>query len=279
MNIIQKPVKNFSPGRVKYRPQAIVIHIAQGTLQGAYNWFNTPSSKASSHYMVGKSGAIWQFVKERDTAWHAGAARNPSWNKLKPGVNPNLYTIGIEHEGYFNQKWSNQMYNSSTELVADICKRYGLKANKDTIIGHYRINSVTRSTCPGSGVNLDKFIIKVNQILENPKVIAELKTKINNLEKKISTLEGTVKSKNKRIRELEDRNASLVKTSNATKEVKAQNDALRKEVKDIQEINEGLTDKIIELEERIENLENEPSDNIEPNNSGSFLEKLKNLFS
>ena len=99
MNILKRPVRNFTKGRNGYRPIAIVMHIAEGTMPGAHAWFNNPSSKASSHYMIGKTGVIWQFVEESDTAWCNGAINKPTWKLLKPNVNPNLYTISIEHEG------------------------------------------------------------------------------------------------------------------------------------------------------------------------------------
>ena len=104
MNIIQKDAPNFWSGRKGFRPEAVVIHIMEGTLPGTDSWFASSSSQVSAHYGVGKSGEIHQYVKEGDTAWHAGRVDRPTWKLLKPDINPNLYTIGVEQEGYANDQ-------------------------------------------------------------------------------------------------------------------------------------------------------------------------------
>ena len=86
-------------GRGGFRPEAVVIHIIEGTLGAADSWFRAPESEVSAHYGIGRSGEIHQYVGEADTAFHAGRVWKPKWGKLKAKVNPNLYTIGIEHEG------------------------------------------------------------------------------------------------------------------------------------------------------------------------------------
>ncbi|MCA9381543.1 N-acetylmuramoyl-L-alanine amidase, partial [Candidatus Dojkabacteria bacterium] len=158
MNIVWKPVRNKSNGRFGYKPEAIVIHIAEGWLNGAYSWFNNPTSQASAHYMIGKNGVIWQFVADEDTAWHAGGVNQPRWALLKPRINPNLYTIGIEHEGFTGEPWTQEMYEASSELIASLCTKYKIPLDRNHIIGHNQINSVSRERCPGTGVDFDKLI-------------------------------------------------------------------------------------------------------------------------
>jgi N-acetyl-anhydromuramyl-L-alanine amidase AmpD len=97
---------NFRQGRPgSFRPEAIVIHIMDGSMRAADSWFNDPRSQVSAHYGVGAGGEVHQYVKETDTAFHAGTIVRPSWPLLKPGVNPNYYTIGIEHEGRGDIPW------------------------------------------------------------------------------------------------------------------------------------------------------------------------------
>lgn len=162
MNIVQKPVINHDSGRFGYKPEAIVIHISQGTLFGMYSWFNNSASKSSSHFGVGKNGEVDQFVNTDDTAWHAGGISSPHWSLLKPGVNPNLYTIGIEHEGFTGQVWSDAMYNATAELIGNLCRQYGIPLDRNHIIGHCQIDSTSRAQCPGTGVNFDKLIQLAN---------------------------------------------------------------------------------------------------------------------
>lgn len=164
MTITQKPVRNFWKGRGGYTPKAVVIHIAQGYLAGAHSWFNNPRSQASSHYMVGRNGEIWQFVDEADSAWHAGGISNPSIlfsGNFPQNVNPNLFTIGIEHEGFTGERWPIAQRDASAWLIAEIHKRWKLGNVRypQTIIGHNEINSTSRSTCPGNGVHITKDLI------------------------------------------------------------------------------------------------------------------------
>lgn len=155
MNIIQKKSPNFWQGRKGYRPEVVVIHIMDGTLAGTDSWFANPASQVSAHFGIGKNGEAHQYVKEEDTAWHAGRIDAPSWKLIKPSsVNPNLYTIGIEHEGKPGDAWTDAMKQSSAELIREICTRWQIPIDRDHIIGHYQIFS-KKPNCPAT----DKKII------------------------------------------------------------------------------------------------------------------------
>ncbi len=161
MKIVEKPSPNFNPGRRGYQPEAIVIHIMEGTLPGTDNWFGNTQSKVSAHYGIGLDGAVHRYVQEKDTAWHAGRIDKPSWKLIKRTsgnllVNPNYYTIGIEHEGNANSDWTDAMYQGSAELFAAISSRWNIKLDRDHIVGHHEIYSV--KTCPGFKVDISKLI-------------------------------------------------------------------------------------------------------------------------
>lgn len=152
---------NFSVGRDGLKPEAIVIHIMEGTLAGTDAWFqNKPTaSNVSAHYGIGKNGEIHQYVNETDAAWHAGRkSSNAPFHLVqeRPRVNPNKYTIGIEHEGRANDDWTNEMYAASAALIKDICHRWNIPIDKKFIIGHRDIYTV--KSCPGSQVNINKLI-------------------------------------------------------------------------------------------------------------------------
>src|SRR5262249_852030 len=120
MDIRKQPCapENFRSGRPPgMRPEAIVVHISTGTLASADDWFNDPQAKVSAHYIVGKSGVIHQYVEENDTAFHAGTVVQPSWRLIKPKVNPNYYTIGIEHEGKEDDVWPDVQIATSAALI------------------------------------------------------------------------------------------------------------------------------------------------------------------
>lgn len=161
------PSPNFTRGRHTYRPIAIVVHIMQGSLSGTDSWFGDPKSQVSAHYGIGKSGDIHRYVLETDSAWHAGRVNDPSWDLLITAgngyvVNPNYYTIGIEHEGDENSEWTDEMYASSTALIADIARRWNIPLDRKHIIGHHEIYSI--KTCPGNKVSFDKLISMALQV-------------------------------------------------------------------------------------------------------------------
>jgi N-acetylmuramoyl-L-alanine amidase len=147
--------KNSRKSRSGFRPEAVVVHIMEGSLAGTDSWFNNAASGVTTHYGIGKDGRIHQYVGESDTAFHAGRRHKATWSLIKP-ANPNLYTIGIEHEGKGNSAWPDPMYESSAALIRDICARWSIPIDRDHIIGHREIYG--HKTCPGPVVDLDRLV-------------------------------------------------------------------------------------------------------------------------
>ena len=147
--------ENFRKGRHGHEPKAIVIHIIVGSLESAGVTFRDPRSSVSAHYGVGKSGDIHQFVQEADTAFHAGIVVRPTWKLINPAVNPNYYTIGIEHEGQPQDAWPAEQYRASAALVREIAGRWKIPLDRDHIIMHREIRA--SKTCPGAA-DIDRLI-------------------------------------------------------------------------------------------------------------------------
>ena len=113
----------------------VVIHYTEGSYAGCISWFQNCDASVSAHYVIRSSdGQVTQMVHEADKAWHARSA--------------NAYTIGIEHEAYGNiwSYFTEAMYQSSADLIRDICSRY------ESIDGH---RTFYRDTLD-SGVCLNK---------------------------------------------------------------------------------------------------------------------------
>lgn len=149
------PSPNFS-SREGRKIIAIVDHITAGAFPGCLDWLKNPASQASAHYIITKLGRIIQLVKEGDKAWHANPANKPNW-ALYDGTNPNLYTIGIEHEGQPGDAFTEAQYQSTLFLHKELTLKYKIPTDTDHIIGHYRIDSVNRPNCPGSGFPWDRL--------------------------------------------------------------------------------------------------------------------------
>lgn len=140
-----------------YKIIAIVNHIMSGTLTGTDSWFKNPVSRVSSHFGVGKNGEIHQYVSLENTAWANGAVNNPNWPLLQNGVNPNYYTVSVEHEGESGDVMLEAQYQATLALHRWLIGTLGIPVTRDNIIGHYRIDSVNRANCPGTGFPWDRL--------------------------------------------------------------------------------------------------------------------------
>ncbi len=147
------PDSNYRRGRpTSFHPEAIVIHIMDGSFAAGESVFSDPSTQRSAHYGISKAGVVHQYVQENDTAFHAGIVVNPTWTLLKRGVNPNFYTIGIEHEGRPDDVWPSEQLAASAALVGEIAARWSIPLDLDHVIRHHAIRA--SKTCPGNWVDL-----------------------------------------------------------------------------------------------------------------------------
>jgi hypothetical protein len=136
-----------------YSVDRVVIHVVQGGYASALKVFQDPSHKAAAHYVVRKDGVIAQTVRELDIAYHAG-----NWNY-------NERSVGIEHEGFVDQKssFTDSMYAASARLTAGICKRYGIPVDREHVIGHVEVPG-TDHTDPGPHWDWDRYIRLVRAV-------------------------------------------------------------------------------------------------------------------
>jgi N-acetyl-anhydromuramyl-L-alanine amidase AmpD len=153
---------NFNTGRNGKKITAIVDHITAGYMPGCLDWLKNPKSKASAHYLITKTGKVYQLVREADTAWHAGVVNKPNW-ALYDGTNPNRYTIGIEHEGQPNDGLTEAQYKATLQLHKELTAKYNIPIDKDHVIGHYRIDSVNRINCPGPKFPWDRLFADLSK--------------------------------------------------------------------------------------------------------------------
>lgn len=147
MQITWSPTPNFSVGRKGRVPKAIVCHITAGQFPGCLSWLCNPVAEASATCIINRAGEIYQLVKDEDTAWANGVVNHPNW-PLYDGTNPNRYTLSIEFEG-FDGTLTELQYQAGLWLIKHWTTKWSIPINTDTIIGHYRIDSVNRPNCPG----------------------------------------------------------------------------------------------------------------------------------
>jgi len=157
------PDSNFRRGRpFGLRPEAVVVHIMDGSFEAGESVFRNPSTQKSAHYGISFGGEVHQYVDENDTAFHAGIVINPTWALLKPRVNPNFYTIGIEHEGRPDDVWSEAQLTASATLIGQIAARWSIPLDESHVIRHHQIRA--SKTCPGNWLQLRDLFARVPTI-------------------------------------------------------------------------------------------------------------------
>lgn len=127
------PSPHFS-ARKGTKIDAIIIHHTGDSIKSALSWMQMKESKVSYHYLIAKTGDIYQMVKEKDKAWHAGVSN------LENRSNVNEFSIGIAFEGKGEGPipYTKEQY----EAGARFCKLLKQKYNEITngrIVGHKAI--------------------------------------------------------------------------------------------------------------------------------------------
>lgn len=163
VSVVNWSEKNYGtrPGKIT----GVTIHHMAGdmTIESCMNYHKNSSKKASANYYIGSDGRIGQAVPESKGAWTSSSKAN------------DMAKVTIEVANCTTDaswKISNEAYNALIALVADICKRNGIKAvdytgNKSGVITEHRMFSAT--LCPGPTIHeylaSGKITGDVNKIL------------------------------------------------------------------------------------------------------------------
>ena len=94
--------------------------------------------RVSAHFLVRRDGALVQFVRCADRAWHAGASCWAGAGRC------NDFSIGIELEGVDDERYEDAQYDTLVALVAALRARYPI----EDVVGHSDI-APGRKTDPG----------------------------------------------------------------------------------------------------------------------------------
>ena len=130
----------------------ITIHcyVGQASVESAGSWFSNPSAKCSCNYMIGTDGRIALIVDEKDRSWCSSSSSNDN----------RAVTIECASDSKEPYAVNAKVYASLINLVADICKRNGIKALKwkadKSLIGQVDKQNMTvhrwfaNKSCPGN---------------------------------------------------------------------------------------------------------------------------------
>jgi N-acetylmuramoyl-L-alanine amidase len=109
------PSPNFDRRRANY---VILHHTSNDNMAEALATLTHPLKGVSSHYLVGRDGAILQLVDENRRAWHAGA----SWWGGQTDMNS--ASIGIELDNTGDEAYPDIQIEALIALLADIARRH-----------------------------------------------------------------------------------------------------------------------------------------------------------
>ena len=113
-------------------------------------------NKVSSHYLISKSGKIYNLVSEKKRAWHAGQSY---WDGVLD-INSNSIGIELDYSPFaVNKKFSKNLISSLIKLLENLINKY--KIRPENILGHSDI-APYRKIDPGE--NFPWYILEERKI-------------------------------------------------------------------------------------------------------------------
>jgi AmpD protein len=132
---ISLPPENFDPENVKK------LFKNELDFETHEFFYTIKDLKVSSHFVIDRTGKIYQFVSVYDRAWHAGLS------SFKSQENCNDFSLGIELIGSDNAPFEDIQYDALNKLIETLCSSFP-KIKKENIVGHSEI-APGRKTDPG----------------------------------------------------------------------------------------------------------------------------------
>ncbi len=105
--------------------------------------------KVSSHLYIDRVGEVVQFVPFNLRAWHAGQS------EYQGRCNCNDFSVGIEMEGTDNCPYTDQQYQSLSNVTRSLMMAYPA-ITTDRIVGHCEI-APDRKTDPGAAFDWERY--------------------------------------------------------------------------------------------------------------------------
>ena len=175
MGFSNSPLVNYtkiSPNKNvnrNHKIDTITIHcvVGQCSVETIGNVFAPTSRQASSNYGIGPDGRIGMYVEEKDRSWCSSSASNDH----------RAVTIEVASDKKEPYAVTKKAYASLINLVADICKRNGIKELKwkadKSLIGQVDKQNMTvhrwfaNKSCPGTYLynHMGDIAAKVNKKL------------------------------------------------------------------------------------------------------------------
>ena len=117
----------------------VVLHATVGSLSATLGWFSNPESGVSAHYVVAKTGRIYQMVEEERRAHHAGAS------SFQGREDFNRFSVGIEivNKNDGQDAYPPDQFEAVVNLVDYLAAKYDIE--RQWIVTHADISTVGKT--------------------------------------------------------------------------------------------------------------------------------------
>jgi uncharacterized coiled-coil protein SlyX len=255
-----------------------VIHITGNSrLPSAENeasWrINDPANQNSMTFCVNRDGSVVQLLADplHMDPWSNGDVNRPDTSNRRiaavvaDGVNANERTlVSIENVGYEpGYPLTDAQIKACGRIIAHYHKAAGVAINRNTVIGHYQLNSVTRPNCPGvNKAVVDKIVAAAQAAAgtlpdtstgEDPAVIEELQAQIAELRDEKQRMWA-------RIKKMEARITDLIAQVAATADDAQQLEEANLTIGEKQAVIRRLRDRVIAIKDKVAALATDVSD-------------------
>jgi N-acetyl-anhydromuramyl-L-alanine amidase AmpD len=157
---------------------ALVMHIAGDHSRHNGDAYLAGTKDKSAHFFVNRDGSAKQYVSVFDSAWANGITPvaggrwvspeghivTPRWHWLRPGQNPNHYTVSMEHQGDPGDAWTSAEFDTTVNIMRWLAPRKGVAwwIVGQNLIGHSDLSPVDRPNCPGLHCDFKALALAAN---------------------------------------------------------------------------------------------------------------------
>ena len=173
------PTTHYTPGH--QGRVAVCLHICEGPFESSITHLRNEG--LSAHFVISEAGTIAQLVDTDHSAWANGLSfedgrwispRNkivfPTWQRITPGVNPNLQTISIEHAGIHTRPRPRAQLAATVAVLRWLGVQYPSLlpyVPAASLIRHGMLDTIDRINCPGPHFDLAAIAAEANAPAES----------------------------------------------------------------------------------------------------------------
>lgn len=117
---------NANPRPAGVRPSLVVLHATGEDFNPSMSRLRDPQSRTSLHYLVSRSGQVYQLVQEGNRAWHAGDA---IWNG-RPQVDDFSLAVGLVNRNDGSEGFPAAQLEAAATLVRHLVEKHALTADQ-----------------------------------------------------------------------------------------------------------------------------------------------------